>query len=181
MDLTNKRFVIFGLQGSGKSVLAKAILRANPDHLVYDPMNEYKGYTRWRAEHPNSLLELERVITDIVIPKRVPLFIVDEANRYVPARKSLPLAISELNDKSRHWGISWGMTARRISQFNSDITQLAHYLFIFRLPGRLDKRILNDQIEGLGDTVATLPPHHFAVVENGQGYFVHGPVKEGWM
>jgi len=166
IDVTNKRFCIFGMQGGGKSVLLKHILRSTTDHVVYDPLREHQGFNRYLPTNRNSVAEASLFITDYVLKRRPKLFVVDEGNRYVrPKPSPLPLGFAELNDYSRHWEIAWGTCTRRPSQFHSDIVELCHFLFIFHLPGPKDRRFLNEVSGGLGDIVRELPQYHFAVLD----------------
>ena len=176
IDVVNKRFCILGPPGTGKSELAKHLLRQTSSHVVYDPLGEHSEFTRYVPSNRNSISELEVFIMRFVIPQRPRLFLVDEANRYIrPKPSPLPAGISDLNDLSRHWDITWGLLARRAVQMHSDVLELAHYLFVFRLQGRNDRRFFNDTIEGLGHIIAELPEYHFAVIEKGQRFFIHNP------
>lgn len=183
IDLTNKRFTILGLQGSGKTELAKSFLRTTPDHRVYDPLGtdpkhiDYVGFKRIIPDNRNSVAELDYTVREIIIPTRPKLFVVDEANRYIaPKPTPLPPAIADLNDLSRHWGISWGLIARRPTQFHTDVIELCHYLFAFQLPGRNDRRFFDNIVPGLGHIIATLPQYHFVVIENLSTYHIHAPI-----
>jgi len=178
IDLTNKRFVILGLQGSGKTILAKHLLSKTKKHLVYDVVKEYKGFNRYIPTDRNSKEELESFIQVLVFKRVKPsLLIIDEANRYLePKPTALPLGISELNDLSRHIGISWGVICRRPVQLHSDMMELAHYLFIFNLRGKNDISYLDTILPGLGDTVANLKPYEFAVVSDNREITVHEPL-----
>ena len=152
-DLKNKRFVILGLQGSGKSELAKAILKTEPNHLIYDVHHEHKGFNRYLVEckqvlNPGKasdpgIAELNRVTTQVVLNSgQIRLYLIDEANRYCPSKYPLPGAILQLNDDQRHDRIAFGSIARRAVQLNTDLMELAHYIFIFRLPGKNDCQYL---------------------------------------
>jgi len=177
IDLTNKRAAIFGLPGSGKSVLTKSILASTPSHLVYDPMDEHAGYHRYLPNDRNSVTELSNVIEKHVIKHKPKLFVIDEANRYIKVKPNpLPPGVSDLNDLSRHWGIAWVSVTRRPSQFHTDIVELCHYLAFFSLTGKNDYRYMEDLHQGLGDIVRALPKYHFAILEMGIGVTVHAPV-----
>jgi len=177
IDLSNKGFVICGTKGGGKSWLTKHILDSNPDHLIYDPLHEHQGYRRYLPTDRTSVPELERFVKDVVIPRRPAIWIIDEANRYIPPKPNpLPEGINDLNDYARHWKISCGYVCRRPVQFHTDIVELAHYLFIFKLTGKNDYRYLEDLKAGLGDAVRGLQPHHFACLEGGQEITVHAPI-----
>ena len=178
IDLANKRFVILGLQGCGKTELAKYLLRQAEHHLVYDVLDEYDGFIRYVPTDRNDKDELTAVIQKLVLVKLKPsLFIVDEANRFAePKPRPLPRGLAELNDWSRHIGLSWGTIARRPTQLHSDMMELAHYLFIFVLKGKNDTQYLDFILPGLGDTVASLPQYHFAIVTESRSVIIHPPI-----
>lgn len=185
-ELSNKRFVILGLQGSGKSVLAWHIVSQTKNALVYDVHHEYRGLNRYlvsikhcdrRVKNDAGLTELEMVIRKVVLESgKVRMFVIDEANRYCPNKYPLPASVLTLNDDNRHEGIALGVIARRPAQLHSDLIELAHYLFIFRLPGKADYKTLEDIASGLGDTVRGLKDYEFVVVDPGRGFKVHPPI-----
>jgi len=183
--MSDKRFAMFGLQGSGKTNLAKYLLRAQPAHLVFDVKNEYQGLNRYKVRYRDDrgIPELEAVIDKLVVPTElIKLFVIDEANRYLkPKPVPLPPAVLNLNDFSRRLpptnkALSFGCVARRPVQLHTDITELAHYLFIFNLKGKNDVQYLSDLVHGLGDVVATLPEYHFVILAPNRTFQVHEPV-----
>ena len=177
IDLCNKGFCIFGVRGSGKSTLVKSILDSTASHLVYDPLDEYEGYRRYIPSDRQSTEELNTVINDLVIPRRPSLFIVDEANKYVtPKPHALPSGAADLNDLARHWNIACGWVARRMTQFNTDIVELANHVFIFKLSGKNDWAYLENLHQGLGDAVRNLKPYEFMSLSNGSDMQLHAPV-----
>lgn len=177
IDLHNKGWCVFGLRGSGKSWLVKHILDSTPNHIVYDPLNEHQGYRRYSPEDRSSTEELSEFVNAIVIPRKPDLFVIDEANKYVqPKPTRLPPGVSDLNDFARHWGISTGYVARRPVQFHTDIVELSNHVFFFSLPGKNDYQYLEGLHSGLGDTVRSLPPFHFATLTDGRDIQVHTPI-----
>lgn len=181
-DIASKRFVIVGLQGSGKTCLARTFLRSEPASIVYDVLDEYQGLNRYiatgRQYDPESLNELNEFVNRVVVGSgKVRLFVLDEANRYCPNRRPLPDSISELNDFQRHYNIAFGVVARRPVQLNTDLVELAHYLFVFRLVGKNDLEYLDSLSAGLADVVAGLGQYEFVVVDPLRRYQVHKPVK----
>jgi DNA helicase HerA-like ATPase len=102
----------------------------------------------------------------------------DEANRFCPAKPApLPPQIADFNDQCRHYGIAGGYVARRPSQLNQDLTELADYLFIFRLTGKNDLKYLSDLVSGLDDAVRSLRDHEFVKVNPDKSYVICEPVK----
>jgi len=177
IDLTGKGFAIFGVRGSGKSWLVKHILDSTPDHLIYDPLDEHQGYRRYIPDDRQSSEELNKLINDLVIPRKPRLFIVDEANKYVKQKPTpLPSGAADLNDFGRHWGTAVGWVTRRMTQFNTDITELANHLFFFKLSGKNDYAYMENLHVGLGDAVRNLGPHEFMSLTNGSEMELHAPV-----
>lgn len=180
LGLKGKTFCILGLRGTGKTVLAKNILKNYPRHFVYDMLHEYRGFNRYlvkfRQYGDRGVDELNRVITRFVKGRPLDLFVIDEANRLCRNMRPLPDMVLELNDWGRHYGIGFGTITRRPTQLNTDLIDLADYLFIFRLTGIHDIRYLNDVVDDLGDRAAGLNDYHFIVVEPDRTYSVYEPV-----
>jgi hypothetical protein len=185
-DITNKRFVILGQQGSGKTVLAKYYLRGTKDSMVYDIHHEYTGLNRYLAAHRQvdrrtkndpGIIELDNFVSTVVLGSgRVRLFVLDEGNRFCPNKYPLPASILTLNDDNRHDKIAFGVIARRAAQLHTDLVELAHYLFIFRLTGKNDYSFLEDTAIGLGDAVRALEDFQFVVVDPSRRFKVHEPM-----
>jgi len=185
IDLTSKTWCCFGTRGSGKSWLVKHILDSTPEHLIYDPLGEHKGYRRYVPEDRASLAELEEFVKAAIIPdSRAPtrggplsLFVVDEANKYIrPKPSPLPAGIDDLNDFSRHWGLSVGFVCRRPVQFHTDIVELSNYVFFFGLAGKNDYRYMEVLHQGLGDAVRNLRRFEFISLADGKEITLHAPI-----
>lgn len=180
LDLKSKGFCIFGLPDSGKSTLASFILNSyGAGAFIYDTLAEYaeSPYDSYCPADRYDAGELELVTRNILAARRYELFVIDEANRFCPSKPApLPQAIADLNDWRAHYDLTVGFIARRPVQLNQDLTELAHYLFIFQLDGRNDVRYLNDLKDGLGDTVSSLPDFHFVVYQKGKGFEIYAPV-----
>lgn len=179
INLANKRAVIVGPPGSGKTVLARHILNMTRQHIVWDPLQDYIGYNRYQPTNPHSKTEADQFIRKAVIGFKPRLFVFEEANNIIePKPKPLPPAIREMNDWSRHYGISWIVMARRPVQLHTDVVELATFIFAFRLTGKNDRAFFDNYNTGLGDIVATLKPWHFLVIEQGVGAWVHDPIPD---
>ena len=155
----------------------KHILDSTPDHLIYDPLDEHGGYRRYIPDDRQSSEALNTLINDLVIPRKPRLFVVDEANKYIrPKPTPLPSGVADLNDFARHWGMAAGWVCRRMTQFNSDLTELANHVFFFKLTGRNDHQYMEGLHQGLGDAVRSLGPHEFMSLTNGSEMELHSPV-----
>jgi len=182
MDLKGRRFALLGLQGSGKTVNAKWILRHYPRHLVYDPLKEYVGFNRYlptyREYSLEAIAEINAAIQRFIFEKegKLDLFVIDEANRYCPTRRPLPETIGQINDFNRHMNLGFGVIARRPVQLHTDLIELAHDLFIYRLKGKNDIAYLNELSDGLGEAVLSLQPYHFVHVNELRDFEICAPV-----
>ncbi len=164
--------MVLGPNESGKSVLAKHLARSFATALVVDPLKGYedlpKSHTIYRPSAiagDAAAAEVDKVIRRLVLAgptlRKVDLFLVDEANRFFPARKTLHPMGALLNDMFRHSGLSWGAVARRPVSLYTDLMELAQWQYFFRLTGRNDLQLVDDLHKGLADVVADLPPFHF--------------------
>lgn len=182
LDLSSKGFCIFGLPDSGKSTLANSILTPyGSNAFIYDTLGEYSDepYDSYIPNDRNDAAELELVTRSIMASRRYSLFIIDETNRFCPSKPvPLPSAIADLNDFRAHYGLAVGYIARRPVQLNQDLTELAHYLFIFQLDGKNDVHYLNDLKDGLGDAVTNLNPYHFILYHKGSDFEVYSPISK---
>jgi hypothetical protein len=179
LDLESKGFCIFGLPDSGKSTLVNFILtRWGENAFIYDTLHEYpdQPFDSYCPDDRYSVAELEPVIRQ-AMARRYGLVVIDEANRFCPSKPApLPQAVADLNDWRAHYGMAAGFVCRRPVQLNQDLTELAHYLFVFRLDGLNDTRYLNDLCAGLGDAITRLEPYHFIMYHKGQGFQLMAPV-----
>lgn len=187
MDLSGKTFCIFGLKKSGKSTFANYILNQFGELAIYyDTLYEAPEdaiFDVYQPKNRYSVAELELFIKAIIpvnineLPK-YRMLIIDETNRFCPPKPApLPPAVADLNDQCRHYLMSAGYIARRPSQLNQDLTELADYLFIFRLTGKNDIKYLNDTVTGLGDAVLQLQEYEFITVNPDRSFSICNPIQ----
>ena len=163
IELAGKGWAVFGLRGSGKSWFVKSVLETTPDHLIYDPLKEHKGYSRYTPTDRTDIEELSTFVEKVVIKgvriteqnktqfptRRVgetwkpELFVIDECNRYVyPKPSRLPKPVADLVDYGRHWNLSFGAVARRPVQFHTDLIELTDVVFSFTFRAKMITRTL---------------------------------------
>ncbi len=185
LDLNNKSACLFGLPDSGKSTLAHYIATQYGEQcFIYDTLNEYPDTPfdsyppKHRDNSPAGIAELDRMLRRAMASRKYRLIIIDEANRYAPSKPApLPDVLADLNDWRAHYELATIYIARRPVQLNQDLTDLAHYLIIFGMTGRLTVDNLNNTATGLGDAVEKLPPYHFIVAPpRRQDYQIMSPV-----
>jgi len=183
LKLKCKTWAVFGYKGSGKSVLSQYIgSRYGAKCLYFDTLHEVPDNVSFHIYQPKNrqnIVELLSVIKLLQANKRYRMFIIDEANRYAKPKPSpLPQEIADMNDWARHkqFNLSVGYIARRPTQLNTDLTEIADYLFIFQLGGKNDIQYLNDLRKGLGDVVQSLPLYHFVLVDQSRHWQSMTPV-----
>lgn len=168
------RIGIFGLQGSGKTTLAKDIAREYKKHtFIFDVMNEYSFNHRYNVKnrsYPEIAEEFDLFFKNFYKPKVLEkkiknILIIDEANRIAPNGRKLADGLAELNDLHRHYKNSFILIARRPAQLHTDLLELLHYIIVFRLNGINDIKRLNSIKEGLGDEVKHLGAHEFIIYD----------------
>lgn len=168
------RIGIFGLQGSGKTTLAKDIAREYKKHtFIFDVMDEYSFNHRYKVKnrsYPEIAEEFDLFFKNFYKPKVIEkkiknILIIDEANRIAPNGRKLADGLAELNDLHRHYKNSFILIARRPAQLHTDLLELLHYIIVFRLNGINDIKRLNNIKEGLGDEVKHIGAHEFIIYD----------------
>ena len=183
LDLREKTVSIFGLKGSGKSSLLKAIVVEEPQHFIWDPLRELpdslggvemrRYYPREKDSEEEAALFVRRVASELPNNK---LLAFDEANQIARPRARLPKALRDLADFSRHLGTGLVWIARRPVTLHTDLVELSDYICCYTLAGKNDQQYLNSLSRGLGDLVPKLPRYHFALVRPDRSYTVCAPV-----
>jgi len=189
------RKTIVGLQGSGKTELAKKMIREKTQKhqkvLIVDILGEYykdKSLGHCDVFIPtnsvNPVVEVAEMTYNYIItpyletgkqPYR--LVVYDEGSRYFQNKQPLPQQIGYLNDFARHLKIDIITIARRFTQLNTDLVELSHQLFIFNQTGINDIKRLNELSNGLGDIVVDLQPYYYVEVDQRRKYQIKPPIK----
>lgn len=180
LNLTNKIWCIFGLNGTGKSYLSKYIAK-NYSAVFFDVLNEHSkefdSYVPNHKNYPEIAIEFDQFLTKIQGHKKWNMIIVDEASRVFPNMRPLRPVMRSYIDVFRHTNQnSIGFICRRPTQLFTDLVELSHYLFIFKLTGKNDVQYLNFITSGLGDTVSQLEKYHFVLVKEDRTYQICQPV-----
>jgi len=181
LNLRGKTFGAFGVKGSGKSSLISRILEGfGSNAFYYDTLSEAppeSPFGIYRPTDRHSVAEIEGVLKRVRKMREFHVFIVDEANRFYPSKPHpLPYQAADYNDVCRHENKGFGFIARRPVQLNQDLTELADYLFVFRLTGANDVKYLNNLSEGLGDAVKALEKYHFVLVNPDKSFKTYTPI-----
>jgi len=158
-DLKNKKMLIAGLTGCGKTELAKFISR-NFRTVVYTPHAH-----EWESE--NVFLYKGDFINDFPIfmqkciswgkKKEIDFVIVDEADMLFNSKSNISDSIKDLLINHRHYNLGLIMITRRPQNLPTQIYEEFHKLFLFSFESPNVIKKLNSIYEDLGETVKTLP------------------------
>lgn len=172
---TNKVTVVTGLPGTGKSRLIKSVIlpklaKSKKAVVVVDPQIEYSGggnvYVYRLSSYADAQDEVETLIEFILKNKGlIGTIIIDESN-VVFSKMSLSPAAKKLVNTLRHEEVDLIAIARRPTDINITISELARERYIFKSMGVNDIKRLNEIIDGLGDKAKALPPHDYLHVVN---------------
>ena len=172
---TNKVTVITGLPGTGKSHLIKSVIlpklaKSKKGVVIVDPQMEYTGkgnvFVYRLSSYANAVEEVDALIAFILANKgAIGTLIVDESN-VVFNKMTLSPAAKKLVNTLRHEGVDLIAIARRPTDINITISELARERYIFKTMGVNDVKRLNEIIDGLGDKAKRLSAHDYMHVIN---------------
>jgi len=181
-NFDRKIICIFGLNMSGKTTLAKYIMR-NSSAVVFDVLKEY-DYNRYdvyqpkKVNYPEVAQEFDLFIDRVKDEPKWNLIVVDEANRIFPNRKALFPRFRSFLDTYRHFNKTIMFICRRPSQLFTDIPELAHYLIFFNLKGKNDIEYINSLNRNAGEVVYSLPKYHFVVMDMWRNFYICKPIPK---
>lgn len=178
LDLKDYKHSIFGIQGSGKTVLAKFLMRGFKKPVVYrvnadfdsenvylyrpvDLYGELNNFCKWLKDSDNDL------------------FILDEADLFLSSNNLLNYP--ELNDlviNHRHYKKTMIFISRRPQDIPTKIVESCRYTFWFKLEGANISRKLNEIDERLLEMMEQLQfkDYRFIIKPIGESPTIHQPV-----
>jgi len=150
--------------------------------MVYDPLHEYPKdecdvFYPKNSTYPNTAVENEKFISQVIVKNRYELLIYDEATRVFPNKREFFPVMRSFLDTYRHYNqMGLVFICRRPSQLQTDIPSLSHHIVSFGSKGLPDIQRLNAESNGLGDLCSTLSDYHYALVNEDRSYVEMTPV-----
>ena len=140
IDLRKKKFSIFGVQKSGKTILMKYLCKGFKKPLIYDIHKDFYDVPNAVVYTPktltmNELAGMSHKAKMLGMNGRIDAFIIDDADTYFNSSYHLYPNVLDLNSNHRHYGIAFGLIARRPQDIPTKIVESCHALFIFKLEG----------------------------------------------
>lgn len=187
IKLKNTKIIIMGIQGSGKTELAKKLTRAFKKPMAYimhkDDMAHVPKHTAIIEADAKTIEELDTVCANVILlgkKGKVDALFIDEADMFLNGNIVLPRNINDLVINHRHYGLSVVLITRRPQDIPTKIVESCEHKFIFALPNSdnierkmktLDKEIPQLQTELSKDN------HKFIHVKLGEKPKLMQPIK----
>lgn len=139
INIQDKKICIFGIQGSGKTELAKHIIRYFQKPMIYE-VNPDMRDTNAYIYRPKSLTvdELDEFclkIKKLAKIGKINLFVIDEADIFFRSNFHLMPNINDLIVNHRHYNLALMFISRRPQDIPSKIIESSHHIFVFSIDG----------------------------------------------
>ena len=174
-DLKEKKMVIMGLTGTGKTTLAKFIAKKFKT-LVYTP-HKYE----WLNEDvylyvPDDFYNDFSYVVDFVKKKakegKIDLLVIDEMDLLIRNNYQIENNFLDLLINHRHYGLSILGITRRLQNIPTQFYEECHFLFVFAIQSPNAIKKLNDIDGKIGDMAKNLKGHDFIVKKQGEEPFI---------
>ena len=166
-QLTAKKITVLGIQGSGKTYLAKYISQSYKS-FVYSP--HYKEWDDTKV-YAYAIDSVKQFITDfpsmcakikeLALSGKINMFIIDEADLLFKSNYDINDALNDLVLSHRHYGLALMFITRRPQDIPTKIMETCHFIFAFALEGDNAIKKLNNIRSGFGESVKTLKDNEF--------------------
>lgn len=162
LNLRNKKIIIAGIHGTGKTFLAQFISRRFKT-IVYSPyFEEWKNEDVAYIQTHDFINEFPSWCSKVMAlaqRNKVDLFVVDDADIMFRTHFDVSPQFRELHVKHRHLGkgLAIAYVTRRIQDIPTRIYGTCEFLALFSQESPQATELLNRFQEGLGDRVKAIP------------------------
>jgi len=171
-DLNEKKFLVAGLQGTGKTYLVKRLARFFTNVAVYTPHPD-----EWKASavvvfDMDDFVEDFSTVTKLLkkFKTRFDCLIIDEADMLFETQFDVEKTLNDIIINHRHYGLSVMFSTRRPQNIPAKIYNQFENLMLFSIEAPHVRDLLNRYYEGLGDMVSNLNygSHNFVFKKIGE-------------
>jgi DNA helicase HerA-like ATPase len=142
LDIENRKILICGIQGSGKTYFANSLTKSfgvhafvyaiHPEDFKDSPALVYSG--NGLKENLNKICGY---VKEMAVKEKVNMFIIDEADLFFTSNfdlASMPI-LHDLILNHRHYGLTLIFATRRPQDIPTKIVESCHHIIIFKLEG----------------------------------------------
>ncbi len=158
--LAEKKVLICGVQGSGKTHLARFLVRRFSPYtaMVYTPFpDEWEAENVVLARPRDFVAEMPAWVMAFKASRKLKVLVIDEADLLFRHHFDTNEQIRDLVIGHRHYGKTLIFVTRRPQDIPARLYGTFEYLAIFTIDSPQVIDLLNRWVEGLGDLVRSLP------------------------
>ena len=138
-NFQGKKIAIFGIQGSGKTHMAKWLVRKHfKKAIVYKVTEDWDNEQVFRYSPKNKIGEFEdfgKFVLRAAKEGKIDCVVIDEADMFFRTNYDLSPDWNELILMHRHLNIAIVLISRRPQDIPTRIVESCHHLFIFKIEG----------------------------------------------
>lgn len=182
MDFAGKKISVFGIQGSGKTHLAKKIMGNYRAPIVYAVHKEDFADTRcyiFKARNLQADLEpFCKRVKEMAQQGKIDCMVLDEADMFVRDNFDISPSLLDLVLNHRHYNLAMIFISRRPQDLPTRIVESCHYLFCFMLEGENALKKFQNIHPDFPNLLKSLDyqRHNFVFKELGRPPQIHAPV-----
>lgn len=148
MNLKEMKIFVGGIQGSGKTELAKYLATNFKKAIVFTPHSDDWKKEKvfiYEAKNPRGdLPEFCNAVKIMAKEKKIQLVIFDDADLLFQSNMDIPLSLRDLHINHRHYNLALMFVSRRPQDIPTPIIESSHYSFILKCEGDNIRKKFNE-------------------------------------